>query len=305
MNVVSASKKKRALVTGALGFTGKYLVEELQAAGYEVFGTAHCDEKQQATPNIFALDLCDRSQIGNLIRDIKPDFVAHLAAVSFVNEGNASRIYETNFLGSYYILEALSQLPANSVQSILLASSANIYGNNPKELLSEDEIPQPVNEYGVSKYAMEKMAQLWMNRLPIFIVRPFNYTGVGQDNKFLIPKIVNHFKEKKPTIELGNLEVWREFNDVRFVVRAYRKLLEESPVGQILNICTGVSYSLNEVIQLCQKITGYPIKVVVNPQFVRQNEVRVLKGDNRRLKHIVKDWQVPSLTDTLQWMLDG
>ena len=147
------------------------------------------------------------------------------------------------------------------------------------------------------------MAKLWIGRLPLFIVRPFNYTGIGQDEKFLIPKIVSHFKEKKPVIELGNLEVWREFGDVRSVTSIYSQLLEQCPVGEILNICTEQTYSLQEVIELCKKITGHNIEIEVNPKFVRANEVRVLAGDNRRLSGLIGDWQARSLEETLLWML--
>ena len=216
MNVASVSRQKRALVTGASGFTGRYLVEELVNAGYEVIGTTHAEEKSQNNSYLH-LDLCNQTAVRQLIRDVKPDIEAHLGAVSFVNEGDATRIYETNFLGSFYLLDALNSLQPDTIRAILLASSANIYGNNSKETLSEFETPDPVNEYAVSKYAMEQMAKLWMNRLPLFLVRPFNYTGVGQNEKFLIPKIVNHFKQEKATIELGNIDVWREFNDVRHI----------------------------------------------------------------------------------------
>lgn len=184
-----------------------------------------------------------------------------------------------------------------------MASSANVYGNRTEGVLSEKEIPFPINDYAVSKLAMEQMAHLWIDKLPLFIVRPFNYTGVGQDVKFLIPKIVSHFKEKKSVIELGNLEVWREFGDVRTVANIYRKLLEHCPVGETLNICTGQTYSLREVVALCEKITGHNIEIQVNPEFVRANEVRILTGDNNRLKNVIGDWQSYNLEDTLRWML--
>jgi len=147
------------------------------------------------------------------------------------------------------------------------------------------------------------MARLWLDKLPLFIVRPFNYTGAGQDEKFLIPKIVSHFKKKKPVIELGNLDVWREFGDVRSVANIYKKLIETCPAGETLNICTGTTYSLKEVVSLCEKITGHKIEIKVNPEFVRANEVRELTGDNSRLKGCINDWEMHKLEDTLQWML--
>ena len=114
------------------------------------------------------------------------------------------------------------------------------------------------------------MARLWFNKLPIFIVRPFNYTGVGQTELFLIPKIVSHFKSKKDIIELGNTSVWREFNDVRAVANKYLLLLELAPVGQTINVCTGNMYSLSEVVETATKITGCNIDIKINPSFVRK-----------------------------------
>ena len=142
-----------------------------------------------------------------------------------------------------------------------------------------------------------------VDQLPLFIVRPFNYTGVGQDEKFLIPKIVSHFRDKKAAIELGNLEVWRDFGDVRTVANAYRQLLEKCPIGDTINICTGQTHTLREIIALCEKITGHSIEIQVNPEFVRANEVRVLAGDNTRLTAAIGDRQACSIEETLRWML--
>jgi nucleoside-diphosphate-sugar epimerase len=147
------------------------------------------------------------------------------------------------------------------------------------------------------------MANLWVEQLPLFIVRPFNYTGVGQDERFLIPKIVSYFREKKAVIELGNLEVWRDFGDVRSVANAYRQLLEKCPIGETINICTGQTHTLREIIALCENITGHSIEIQVNPAFVRANEVRVLAGDNTRLTAAIGDRQAYNLEETLRWML--
>jgi len=281
---------KTALITGIEGFTGHYVQNELESQGYKVVGLSS--------------DLTDSDSVSAEITQLQPDSVVHLAGVAFVGHGNANAFYEVNLIGTRNLLEALAQ-HAPDVSSILLASSANIYGNRAEGMLNEDTAPDPINDYAVSKYAMEQMARLWINQLPLFIVRPFNYTGVGQDKKFLIPKIVSHFKERRPVIELGNLDVWREFGDVRAVAGAYRSLLESCPVGEILNVCTGQTHSLREVVALCEKITGHNIEIKVNPEFVRANEVRELTGDNNRLKSHIGDWQTPELEETLTWMLNN
>jgi GDP-6-deoxy-D-talose 4-dehydrogenase len=152
---------------------------------------------------------------------------------------------------------------------------------------------------------MEYMTRLWSKKLSLCIVRPFNYTGVGQDGRFLIPKIVRHFRDKEPVIELGNLDVWREFGDVRTVATIYRMLIENCPKDETLNVCTGQTYSLKEVIALCEKLTGHKIEIKVNPEFVRENEVRELKGDNSRLLKRVENFNSYTFEETLSWMLEA
>jgi len=151
---------------------------------------------------------------------------------------------------------------------------------------------------------MENMANIWTDRLPIFIVRPFNYTGIGQGDKFLIPKIANHFFKKINALELGNLEVYREFGDVRAVVEIYRKLIELPYLeNNVVNICTGKAFSLMEVISTFEKASMFKIKINVNEKYVRANEVKIITGNNDRLKGIIGEWNDYQLQDTIEWML--
>jgi nucleoside-diphosphate-sugar epimerase len=149
---------------------------------------------------------------------------------------------------------------------------------------------------------MEYMAKTWAGRLPLVFTRPFNYTGVGQDERFLIPKIVEHYRRGERHIELGNLDVWREFMDVRAVAWVYRRLLETRSEADTFNICTGVSHSLREVLAMMAEIGGYTIEVSVNPHFVRDNEVRRLEGNPARLQARIGQLPQHALEQTLQWM---
>lgn len=299
--MASVSSPQRLLITGIEGFTGQYLAREMQARGYEVYGTAYNFE--DPANRISSLDLCNPEAVQKTIQTIKPDLVAHLAAIAFVADRNVAGIYQTNILGTYNLLEALGNMESHKPRSILLASSAAIYGNNAVGEVSEDVTPDPTSDYAVSKYAMENMAKLWMDRLPIVVVRPFNYTGVGQPSKYLIPKIVQAFAERHPYIELGNIDISRDFGDVRNVVNIYGRLLEKNPAGQFINISTGVVHSLKDVISMCENITGHKIEIRVNKEFIRPNEVKVLVGNNMLLKSIIGEVTSSGLQETLTWML--
>ena len=291
---------KRALITGLSGFTGHYVAQELRNAGYEVFGTITPGHAPGAGE--FAVDLNDRGGLAAVVQQVQPDVVAHLAAIAFVAHGDAEQMYRVNVAGTRNLLEALAGL-AHKPAAVLLASSANIYGNTDVGVIDEQVPAAPANDYAVSKLSMEYMARLWQDKLPLIVVRPFNYTGVGQHENFLLPKIVSHFRRQASDIELGNLHVWRDFSDVRMVAHSYRKLLAApAAIGSTFNICSGHGYSLGEALDMMADIAGYKINVHVNPAFVRANEVVRLVGDNQRLAGVIGALDIVPLADTLRWM---
>jgi nucleoside-diphosphate-sugar epimerase len=293
---------KRALITGLRGFTGAYMARELAAAGYHVFGTVMPGE--EAGPDVFTVDLCDRAAVAAAIEAVRPDVVAHLAGIAFVAHNDADLMYRVNVVGTRNLLEALAAC-AHKPSSVLLASSANIYGNAQVSIIDEAVAAAPANDYAVSKLAMEYMARLWMDKLPITIVRPFNYTGVGQHENFLLPKIVAHFRKGARRIELGNLAIARDFSDVRMVARSYRRLLAAAPAGEAFNVCSGRSHSLASLIDMMSDIAGYRIDVQVNPAFVRANDVLTLEGSNAKLAGVIGALEPLPLVDTLRWMYQG
>jgi GDP-6-deoxy-D-talose 4-dehydrogenase len=298
---------KRVLITGVDGFTGRYLAAALAAAGHEVHGLAF-HTPTQAVPGVSQLhvgDLADADRMIDMVREVQPQKVAHLAGIAFVAHGDAEAMYRSNLLGTRCLLEALSKL-SSAPEAILLASSANVYGNSTEGVLDELTAPRPTNDYAVSKLAMEYVARLYTDRLPIVIARPFNYTGVGQSESFLLPKIVSHARRAAPVIELGNLDVARDFSDVRMVVEAYARLLDTaSSRGQTFNVCSGVAYTLNEVLSLVRSISGVELNVLVNPAFVRPNEVKTLLGTRARLEKCIGTLTRIDLSETLRWMISA
>jgi len=289
--------RRRVLVTGRSGFTGRYVADALAAQGDLVLALS----EQPDDPRAKSVDLLDRAAVASSVAAAAPDAVIHLAAIPFVAHGDADAMYRTNVVGTRNLLEALSTLP-RVPDAILLASSANVYGNNAVEFLHESVAPAPANDYAVSKLAMEFMANLWAGKLPLTLVRPFNYTGVGQAEHFLIPKIVSHFRRGDKVIELGNLNVARDFQDVRFVARSYASLLGAGSAGSVVNLCSGESVSLLDIVAMMEDIAGYKIDVRVNPAFVRGNEVAKLTGDNSRLRSLIGPLDIIPLRKTLEWM---
>ena len=290
---------RRALITGLRGFTGYYLAQELTAAGYRVYGTVMPGE--ELGPDIIAVDLCDHEAVARMVDEVQPDVVAHLAGIAFVAHTNSELIYRVNVVGTRNLLEALAA-GKHRPTGVLLASSANIYGNASVPVIDENVPPSPANDYAVSKLAMEYMARLWMDKLPITIARPFNYTGIGQSESFLLPKIVSHFRRNEKRIELGNLAIARDFSDVRMVARAYRRLLAVAPAGEAFNVCSGASHSLANLIDMMSEIAGYHIDVHVNPAFVRANDVLTLSGSNSKLTAVIGQLDPTPLSETLRWM---
>ena len=266
----------RVLVTGLRSFTGPYLARALAQAGHEVHGA---DEAA-------GFDLRQPASLESTLAAVQPDYVVHLAALSAVTHANAAELYAVNTVGTANLLEAIAQA-APRVRKVLLASSANVYGNSDADPIDEAVPPAPVNHYACSKLAMEFIARTWFERLPILIVRPFNYTGPGQTENFLIPKLVAHYAQRRPVLELGNIEVERDFSDVRMVADAYARLLAAEASGTVVNVCSGVGRSLRSVLDELQRITGHSPQLRVAEHLVRRAEVHRLVGSNRRLRELV------------------
>lgn len=276
------------LLTGAGGFTGRHFTAQAEAAGHMVIP--------------LEVDLRDPVAISAALAAAHHDAVVHLAAISFVGHADNTAFYAVNVVGTTNLLQALVA-KGSAPQCVLVASSANIYGNCDASPIAETQAAAPVNHYAASKLAMEHMARTFADRLPIVITRPFNYTGPGQGASFVIPKLVDHFARRATRVELGNLAVEREFNDVRFVAQAYLDLLVQGKPGEVYNICTGKPYTLRQVIDTLSELTGHDLEVQVNPAFVRGNEVHRLCGNPDKLQETITVHQAPSLEDTLRWML--
>ena len=296
----------RTLVTGAAGFTGRYLTSLLARRGHEVHGVIY-HEPDEAVIDAAALhsaDLADRDAILRVVEQVRPDHVVHLAAIAFVGHDDIDEMYRANVVGTRQLLDVLAGLDA-APRSVVVASSANVYGNTRSGVLDEAMLPAPANDYGVSKAAAEYVGRLYAEKLPLITVRPFNYTGRGQDENFLIPKIIAHARRRAPVIELGNLDVARDFSDVRTVVDAYARLLDSpAAIGGTFNICSGLAVRLDEILELVASLSSHRPEVRINPALVRADEVKTLSGSSAKLEAVIGELKGIGLADTLRWMVE-
>ena len=286
------NKKLKILVTGAKGFTGAHFIKMANTLGHETYA--------------LNANINDVNALENEIISIQPTAIAHFAGISFVASKDEEAFYRVHALGTSNILNAALKLKEKP-HKILLASSATVYGNHPAPYSVESQELEPIDHYAISKVAMEDMARTFMDKLSIVIARPFNYTGVGQKGNFLIPKLVRHFSEKSPFIELGNLNVEREFNNVEMICAAYLALLDFGVAGETYNVSSGKAHSLQDVINTLSQITKHHPEIAINPDFVRSNEVHRMCGNPAKLNLLLAQHQVTlpasDLASTLKNML--
>jgi nucleoside-diphosphate-sugar epimerase len=267
--------KNLVLITGISGFTGRNLAATLAREGWDIAGLG--PDRLPVESDHLDADLADTYALAEWIAHVCPTHIVHLAALSNV-VGDPLSFYRVNVLGTESLLNAI-ELAGLAPIKVLIASSANIYGNSDTSTLGESSPVRPMNHYALSKAAMELLVRKWYDRLPIVTTRPFNYTGPGQSESFLIPKIVASHLRRDAVIKLGNTQVARDFSDISVVCEAYRRLLESDAQGLCVNICSGVSTSIAEILKTMEEISGHGPRAEVDPALVRKDEVIELKGD--------------------------
>jgi nucleoside-diphosphate-sugar epimerase len=187
-------------------------------------------------------------------------------------------------------------------QKIVLVSSSYVYGDTGSAPAREDAALEPRDAYAKSKREMEIVATRWFDRLPLIIARPFNYTGVGHGERFLVPKLVRAFCERDPDVSFVDPSVVRDYSDVRWVAEVYVSLLQCPVAGQVVNVCSGTGTPLTALVDALQELTGRrPASYPKPPAGAR---TVALVGDPSRLKGLIGRSSPFSLRDTLTWMLE-
>jgi GDP-4-dehydro-6-deoxy-D-mannose reductase len=296
----------KVLVTGANGFAGGWLMRELESAGHDAI----------AAPRGSDDDLWNSSVLLALLQEVRPDAVAHLAAVSFAPDasGDPVRAIRTNVGGTQALIEALRSTGRRIC--LLVTGSSEVYGRpDPATLPLTEEAPlRTTTPYGLSKLAQEAVAVAGAVRygIPTVVTRAFNHTGPGQRPMFAVPAFAQRVLAVRAgqatAIAAGNVDVRRDLGDVRDVVVAYRLLLEllrdEGAVAPIVaNVATGSSVSMREVIgELC-RAAGVDAPIEIDPALVRANDPEEIRGDSTLLRTLTGWEPRRGLAETLRGVL--
>jgi GDP-4-dehydro-6-deoxy-D-mannose reductase len=279
----------RALVTGASGFVGPYLLAALGRAGYEVVATGVDDSAPigwNTQYQYIGLDIQNPEQAASVVQQVNADVVFHLAGIAFVPHAEADfdRALSINTAGVHNVMKALTR------ERFVFISSGEVYGAfRPEELpLSECQPCRPLNCYAISKMAAEKVVERHAHQRSIksVILRPFNHIGPGQSDLFAVGTFSKQIAMIKlgmqePKLRVGNLDVKIDFLDVRDVVEAYA-LMGKSGEG-LYNVCSGVSVSLREVIKVLSELANVNVEIEIDPARFRPAERPEILGCNRRL----------------------
>lgn len=292
----------RVFITGITGFTGKYLGEFLKNRGFSIYGVTNQPFVPTSHAHIWQLDLLDIANLENILKEIQPHYVIHLAALAHSQLSEPIEYYRNNVIATENLVKAIVS-SVSGLKKFIAPSSALIYGHHTDGVYKETDELRPVGHYAWSKLIMEKLLSSYFEKVPILITRPFNYTGPGQYETFVIPKIVKHFVVKQETIELGNLWPRREFNDVHFICDAYYKLMLSSYSGEIVNLCTGVTWSIQDIIDILSAITKHQITIRINGQYTRPGEPEVIAGDKSKLEKMIGPLSSVDIKDTLESMI--
>lgn len=276
----------RVLIFGAGGFVGSYLCKEFLNNGYKVSGTDKGEGSALPSEvDFYRTDLMQANEVEKLINQIQPDIIVNLAAISSV--GASWNMPQTtmaiNVIGALNIMEAARK--SEQKPRILFVGSSEEYviSENP---LDENTQLNANNPYGISKVTQEQFAKLYREQygLKIYCVRPFNHTGIGQRDSFVLPSFCKQVAEidksgKDGKIQVGNLKVKRDFSHVKDVVRAYRMIVESDNCNQIYNVGSGNAYSLEDMLTYIIGLSNQHIEIEVDQNRIRPTDQPVICCD--------------------------
>ncbi len=287
----------RVFMTGATGFAGSYLVNDLVAAGHQVVALVHPATSHQQLPKHALItevkgDLLDAASLQTAVAQAKPDVIYHLAGQAYPARSwqNPALTFAVNTGGTANLLQAAV---AYGRPRVVVVTSAEIYGRIQETDLPVTEAtpPRPRHPYGVSKWAASQLIPIYWERyqLPVVEARPFNHIGPHQALGFVVPDFASQLAaiqlgQKPPTMKVGNLEAQRDFTDVRDVARAYQSLAEKGKNGEAYLICSGQPVTVHYLLNTLIEAAGVNVNVEYDPARMRPSDVPCLYGSAAKIK---------------------
>ena len=273
----------KVLVTGAGGFVGRHLSNELIKAGHEVFLTGLIAESLPGLGEVFSLDITNREQCAKIIEDFRPDATAHLAGLAHThqNDKNLDLLFDVNVLGAVNVAREMANYAAKAggiKKSLLFVSTSFVYGGDQIAGVlkcSESTPTSPRTNYGLSKQAAEHAVRFFAHdNFDVYVARPFNHIGPGQDPSFVVPGFAKRIHEASTggIIETGNLSAIRDFTDVRDIVRGYRQILERRPKEKLFVFGSGQQIAIKDMLDTLMRISGKNVTSTINQELLRPDE---------------------------------
>jgi GDP-4-dehydro-6-deoxy-D-mannose reductase len=288
---------QKCLITGCEGFVGSHLADLLVGKGLSVsamvYGLTDNIDHLKSKIEILHCDLKDRARVDQVVRQVKPDYVFHLAAQSFVTVSwqDPEETLRTNALGTFYLFESIRSLGIDPIIEII--GSSSIYGPclESDMPLNEDRPFHPTSMYAVSKVAEDTLAYFYWKvyGMKTIRVRPFNMTGprkVGDACADFSRAIVEIEKGLRREMEIGNLDAVRDFTDGRDAVRAMWLLTQKGQPGEVYNLCSGQPHRMDDVLGRLISISGRDIKYQIVKTKMRPFDDPIYVGDNTKLRNL-------------------
>jgi len=304
----------RCLITGCGGFIGSYLASLLLDNGYKVYGTVHQQAKKlehlKDRITILQCDILDAKRVDDVVMEVKPDYIFHLAARSLITQSwqDPAGTFDTNITGTVNLLDSIRKAGIAPLVQILCSSAEYGFNSQSEIPIKEDEPFKPCSPYGVSKVGQDMLSTLYWRTygMKIIRVRPFYITGPGKTTDAcsdFARGIVRIEKGQSKTLSTGNLESTRDIVDVRDCTRALLVLMKRGLPGEVYNICTGRGYQMKELLDKLLSLTSSKVRIRQTPEKMRPLEGNTLVGDNTKLCDLGWKPRIP-VEQTLSGVLD-